>query len=152
MWFVAHRLIDVRNPLGRRVRDAFLHPPRGIPRGRVRRSHIRAAGIEWVGRTIGVSNGQPQLDDGSVLDVDTVVWCTGFDVDFRWIDLPVFGDDGYPAHSRGVVEEAPGLYFMGLPFQTSLTSALIGGVGRDAEHVAHHISRRRSPSEVTAVG
>ena len=150
MWLMAHRVIDVRNPLGRTVRERFLHPPRGIPRGRVRRSQLRAAGVDWVGRTTGVLDGRPQLEDGTALDVAAVIWCTGYSVDFGWIDLPVFGHDGYPDHVRGVVESQPGLYFVGLPFQTSLSSALIGGVGRDAEHVARHIERRRR-SRVEAV-
>jgi putative flavoprotein involved in K+ transport len=153
MWFMAHRVIDVRNPLGRTVRDRFLHPPRGIPRGRVRRSHLRAAGVEWVARTTGASGGRPRLEDGSVLDVAAVVWCTGYTVDFGWIDLPVFGDDGYPIHTRGVVESQPGLYFMGLPFQTTMSSALVGGVGRDAEHIVRTIDERhRSRRTLTTVG
>lgn len=149
VWFMAHRVIDVGNPIGRTVRDRFLHPPRGIPRGRIKRRTLRAR-VEWVGRTVSVCNGRPALDDGTVLDVASVIWCTGYDVDYGWIDLPVFGDDGYPHHTRGVVDSWPGLYFVGLPFQRSLSSALIGGVGRDAEHIAHAIGRRQ-PAHRTAV-
>lgn len=152
MWFLANRVIDVRNPLGRRVRDHFLDPPRGIPRGRVTRRALGAAGIDWVARTTGVDDGRPSLDDGTVLDVRTVVWCTGFHADFGWIQLPVFGDDGYPIHARGVVEAQPGLYFMGLPFQTTLSSALIGGVGRDAAHIALHVHERQQRPAVSVAG
>lgn len=148
VWFLANRVIDVRNPLGRRVRSHFLDPPRGIPRGRVTKRAIDAAGLDWVGRTVGVDDGFPALDDGTVFAVRTVVWCTGFRADFGWVDLPVFGDDGYPIHARGVVESQPGLYFMGLPFQTTLSSALIGGVGRDAAHIARHIRGRERSSAV----
>jgi putative flavoprotein involved in K+ transport len=74
--------------------------------------------------------------------VSNVVWCTGFDPDFRWIQSPMFDEDGYPIHYRGVVEGEPGLYFVGLVFLYSLTSSLIGGVGRDAEYVAGHIAAR----------
>jgi putative flavoprotein involved in K+ transport len=143
MWFFANRVIDVGNPLGRKVRDRFLHPPRGIPRGRVDRGDLRAAGVEWVARTSGTSDGHPRLEDGRVLDVANVVWCTGFVAGYDWIDLPVFDEYGYPLHERGVVGSQPGLHFMGLPFQRTLSSALIGGVGRDAEHVARHIRARR---------
>lgn len=143
VWFMAHRVIDVGNPLGRKVRGRFLDPPRGIPRGRIKRRTLRAR-VEWVGRTAGVRDGRPELDDGTVLEVASVIWCTGYEVDFGWIDLPVFGDDGYPRHTRGIVESWPGLYFMGLPFQRSLSSALIGGVGRDAEHIACAIDQRRT--------
>ena len=74
--------------------------------------------------------------------MSNVVWCTGFDPDFRWIQSPMFDEDGYPIHYRGVVEGEPGLYFVGLLFLYSLTSSLIGGVGRDAEYVAGHIAAR----------
>ena len=50
-----------------------------------------------------MQDGLPVLEDGRVMDVSTVIWCTGFRADFEWIDLPVFGDEGEPAHERGVV-------------------------------------------------
>ena len=69
--------LTVRTPMGRRLRDHFLNPPRGIPLGRLRRNDIVAAGIERVGRTIGVTDGYPLLEDGQVLQTSNVVWCTG---------------------------------------------------------------------------
>lgn len=141
--FLAHRVMKVSNPIGRKMRDHFLDDPKGIPRGRVTRRDLRRAGIEWVGRTIGASDGLPRTKDGQVLEVANVVWCTGYRVDYGWVDIPVFGEDGWPEHDRGVVEACPGLYFMGLPFQTSLSSALVLGVGRDAAHVATHIRDHR---------
>jgi putative flavoprotein involved in K+ transport len=57
MWFMASRVIDVANPLGRKVRDHFLSPPRGIPRGRVRPKDLRAAGVTWVPRTTATADG-----------------------------------------------------------------------------------------------
>ncbi|MEV0293937.1 hypothetical protein [Nocardia sp. NPDC050710] len=74
--------------------------------------------------------------------VRNVVWCTGFDKDTAWIEIPITGDDGWPEQQRGVVASSPGLYFVGLPFQYAFASVLIGGVGRDAERVARHIARR----------
>jgi len=74
------------------------------------------------------------------MDVSNVTWCTGFQPDFGWIDVPVFGDDGQPFHERGVVSAEPGLYVVGLPFLYALTSSLVGGVGRDADHIAKHIA------------
>ena len=88
MWLMATRL-TVRTAMGRKLRDHFLDPPRGIPLGRVRRKDIIAAGIERVGRTTGVRDGRPLLDDGRVLDVSNVIWCTGYTPDFSWIDLPL---------------------------------------------------------------
>lgn len=96
-----------------------------------------------------MQDGLPSLEDGRVLDVTNVIWCTGFRADFGWIDLPVFGEDGEPLHDRGVVVGEPGLYFVGRPFQFAFTSSLVGGVGRDAEHVAKHIlspERRARPA------
>ncbi len=85
-----------------------------------------------------------------MLEVANVIWCTGFVADFGWIDLPVFGEYGYPIHQRGVVASQPGLYFMGLPFQRTLSSVLIGGMGRDAEYIARRI-REASPAPHAAV-
>jgi putative flavoprotein involved in K+ transport len=140
MWFMASRVLTVTSPVGRKVRDQFLHPPRGIPLGRVRRRDIAAAGIERVPRTAGVRDGKPVLDDGRTLEVANVIWCTGFAIDLSWIDLPIVGDDGFPVQERGVVPSQPGLYFIGLPFLHSLSSALLGGVGRDAAHIVDHLA------------
>lgn len=141
--FAVTKVVNVANPIGRKVRNHFLYPPRGIPRAGGTKKKILEAGIEWVGKTTGTKDGQPQLDDGRVLDVTSIIWCTGFAADYSWIDLPVFDDYGYPIHNRGVVESHPGLYFMGLLFQSALASALIVGVGRDAKYVAEHIAVRR---------
>jgi putative flavoprotein involved in K+ transport len=144
MWFLATRVTNVRTPIGRKVRDRFLDGPRGVPLGRVRRKDIFAARIERVPRVAGVRDGYPALEDGRILDVSNVIWCTGFVPDFSWIDLPILGENGFPVHDRGVVESQPGLYFMGLLFLSTLSSALVGGVGRDAEHIARQVMRARA--------
>jgi putative flavoprotein involved in K+ transport len=145
MWFVASRVLTAGSPIGRKVRDRFMDPPRGIPRGRIRRREIAAAGITWVSRTTDVRDGRPCLEDGTTLDVANVIWCTGFVMDLSWIDLPVTGAYGFPVQDGGVVASEPGLYFVGLPFQRSLSSALLGGVGRDAADIVGHIAARGSP-------
>lgn len=144
LWFMATRVLTVTTPIGRKVRDHFLDPPRGIPLGRVRRKDFAAAGIERVPRTTGVRDGHPQLEDGRVLEVSNVIWCTGFTTNYDWIDLPLPIYNGVPNHVWGVVESCPGLYLMGLPFLHSLSSALLGGVGRDAEHIVDQIASQRS--------
>jgi putative flavoprotein involved in K+ transport len=144
MWFVATRL-TVRTRLGRKLRDHFVDPPRGIPLGRVRRKDLAAAGIERVPRVTGCRDGYPVLEDGTVLDVSNVVWCTGFRPNYDLLDLPLPIRNGFPIHDRGIVESCPGLYFIGLLFLYSLSSALVGGVGRDAEHIVEHIVRHRAP-------
>ena len=142
MWLVATRL-TVKNALGRKLRDHFLAPPRGIPLGRVRRTDFAPAGVERVARVAAVRNGYPVLEDGRVLEVSNVIWCTGYAPDYDWIDLPVRTRAGFPVHDRGVVKSCPGLYFVGLPFLYSLSSALLGGVGRDARYIVDHIAHHR---------
>jgi putative flavoprotein involved in K+ transport len=112
---------------------------------RVKPRQLRAAGIERVAKTVGVRDGKPVLEDGTVLDVSNVIWCTGFRHDLSWIDLPILGEDGEPMHERGVVTDQPGLYFVGLMFQYAAASDVIPGVGRDARYVVDHLlSRERS--------
>lgn len=140
VWFVLNHVLTVATPVGRKARPTVrLH---GGPLERVRPADLAEAGVNRVyARVTGVRNGLPLLDDGRVLDVTNVVWCTGFRPDYSWIDLPVVGDDGWPLEERGVVRGTPGLYFVGLPFMYSFTSPLIGGVGRDAEHVVRNVAR-----------
>jgi putative flavoprotein involved in K+ transport len=142
MWFVATRL-TVKTALGRKLRDHFLDPPRGIPLGRVRRKDFAPAGIERVPRMTGVKNGNPIVENGRVLEVSNVIWCTGYAPNYNWIDLSLPSHNGLPVHDRGIVDACPGLYFIGLLFLYSLSSALVGGVGRDAEHIVDHIVSTR---------
>jgi hypothetical protein len=114
MWFVATRF-TVNTPPGRKLRNHFLDPPRGIPLGRVRRKDFAHAGIERVPRVTGVADGLPVLEDGRVLEVANVIWCTGLRPDYYWLDIPVPSRYGAPANERGVVEACPGLYTYGPP-------------------------------------
>ena len=79
------------------------------------------------------------MDDGQALDVKNVVWCTGYNPGFSWIDLPVFGNDE-PLHRRGIVASQPGLYFVGLEFLYAASSEMVHGVGRDANRIAETIA------------
>jgi putative flavoprotein involved in K+ transport len=141
-WWFASRVLTVQTPIGRKVRPKALTTT--APLERVRPKELAAAGIERLPRTVGVRDGFPLLEDGRVMDVTTVLWCTGFRPDFAWVDLPVFDPDGAPVHHRGVVGSQPGLYFLGLWFLSAFTSSLLGGVGRDAEHVAELITSRQT--------
>ena len=140
LWFMANRVLTMSTPLGRKMRpEVRAH---GGPFLRVKSADLEAAGVERTdARVAGVSDGRPRLEDGRVLDVANVIWCTGFGKDLDWIRMPVVGDDGWPEQERGVVPSSPGLYFVGLPFLHAFASMLIGGVGRDAERVAEHIAR-----------
>jgi putative flavoprotein involved in K+ transport len=101
-------------------------------------------------RTTQVRKGFPALEDGRVLEVANVVWCTGFAPGLGWIDLDIFDDDGRPVHRRGVVSAAPGLFFVGLQFQYAATSDVLPGVGRDADYIAEQIATRVVTREVEA--
>jgi putative flavoprotein involved in K+ transport len=140
MFFAGSRVLTVDTPLGRAARPKIRGG--GGPLLRYRRKELQAAGVERVlARASGVSGGLPLLDDGRVVDVRSVVWCTGFDRDYSWIRFAIeMGDDGYPVQYRGAIERRPGLYVVGLPFQHAFTSMLIGGMGRDAERVARQIA------------
>ena len=140
IWFMFSHVLTVKTPIGRIARQK-LHS-RGLPLARVRPKDITAAEIERVPMTTGARGGLPVLADGRDLEVANVIWCTGFVPDFAWIDLPVLAEDGSPVHDRGIVRSEPGLYFVGLFFLFAASSSLVGGVGRDAEHIARHIASR----------
>ena len=140
--FFGHHVLRTDTPIGRKLGPKFA--ANGPPLIRRRESDLAAAGIERVARVSGIQDGLPLLDDGRVLDVANVVWCTGFRTDFSWIDLPAFDQEGRPLHERGVVESVRGLYFAGLIFQYSLTSDVLPNGGRDAEYVVRHIAARQA--------
>jgi putative flavoprotein involved in K+ transport len=146
--FVGHHVLTLRTPIGRKAQPRFIS--HGAPLVRVKLKDLIAAGVEQVPRTVGIEDGRPALEDGRVLDVSNVIWCTGFREEFPWIDLPIFGEDGRPLHERGVVVGEPGLYFVGMPFQYASTSDVLPGVGRDAEYVAQHIASRVPNGRPTA--
>jgi putative flavoprotein involved in K+ transport len=143
--FVGTHVLNADTPLGRKMRPHVRHG--GAPLLRYRKKDLLAAGVERVlARTVGVERGLPVLDDGRVLDVRNVVWCTGFRPDFGWIRCPFeLGEDGFPVQYRGAAASSPGLYFVGLPFLHSFASMLIAGSGRDAERVARRIVTARAP-------
>jgi putative flavoprotein involved in K+ transport len=137
LWFLAGHVLNLDTPIGRKVRPGVL--AKGAPRIRVKSEDLTAAGVERVPRTVGVRNGLPLLEDGRTLDVENVIWCTGFRQDFSWIDVPVFDERNEPTHRRGVATQE-GLYFVGLDFLFSFRSENVGGVGKDARYIAKHIA------------
>jgi putative flavoprotein involved in K+ transport len=144
-----HRVLTVNTPMGRRMRKVL--SSKGTPLIRIRPWEITDADVERVGRVAGVHDGLPVLEDGRVLQVANVVWSTGFHHDFSWIDLPAVGDEE-PAHQRGVVDGQPGLYLVGLHFLYAMSSAMIHGAGRDAEHIAARVPSARPPAAKEPVG
>src|SRR3954453_12351818 len=141
LWFLANHVLTVRTPVGRRVQAEVRKG--GTPLLRVRRADLAAAGVHLTEqRTTGSDDGRPVLADGTVLDVANVVWCTGFRQEFGLVSPDPTGDDGYPRGKGGIVDDLPGLYYVGLLFQTAFASMLIGGAGTDAKRIAAHIAAR----------
>jgi putative flavoprotein involved in K+ transport len=80
--------------------------------------------------------------DDSQLAVDAVIWATGFRTDHSWIDVPVFDEADRLVHERGVTA-SPGLYFVGLTWQHTRGSALLGWVKDDATYIAEKVAAFR---------
>lgn len=125
--FVGHHVLTLRTPIGRKAQRRFLS--QAAPLIRVKIKDLAASGVVNVPRTVGVHDGCPALEDGRVLNVSNVIWCTGFRESYPWIDLPIFGPDGRPLHERGVIGSDAGLYFLGLQFQYAASSDVLPGAG-----------------------
>lgn len=74
--------------------------------------------------------------------ITTILWATGFALDFSWLQVDAFDEDGRPKHQRGISAE-PGVYFLGLPWLSRRASSFIWGVWHDAKHLADHIATQR---------
>ena len=113
-------MLTVRTPIGRKVRPKILS--QGGALIRVNPAQLEAADIHRTPRVIGVRDGLPFLDDGRSLDVANVVWCTGFNAGFDWIDLPILDSNaighGEPEHEAGVVPRRPACTSWGCTFST----------------------------------
>lgn len=110
---------------------------------------VREGKLAVTSRIVGVQGGLPVNQEGQTLQVDTVLWATGFRPDYSWLSTPVVRQDGQVLHREGVTPHR-GLYFVGLSWQRSRRSALIGGVGRDAlliaQHLKEHLKKHLTPS------
>jgi putative flavoprotein involved in K+ transport len=142
--FLGHHVLTLSTPVGRKKRPQLLN--RATPLIRVKPTDLIDAGIERVGRVVGAQDGRPLLEDGSTLEIKNVIWCTGYEPGFSWIDLPVFDEERRPAHDRGI-SKVPGLYFVGLHFQYAMSSATLIGVGRDAEYVVEAVEAKSRSAE-----
>ena len=138
--FAFKHVLTLRTPMGRAQRQKGLGHGAALVRNKI--EDLDAAGITRVGRVLGTRDGLPVAEEVGQLRVSTVVWCTGSEPDYGWLNLPVFGSDGRPRHHRGVSDAEPGLYFVGLDFQFSQASATIQGVDQDARYLVRRLRRR----------
>jgi putative flavoprotein involved in K+ transport len=125
------KTVDSR--VGRRLRD------RDTLIGSSPRELRRRYGVDLKPRLVGAQGRSVSFADGSRLDVDAVVWATGYRLDHSWIELPIHDAAGRLRHRRGVTD-VPGLYFLGLSWQHTRGSALLGWVKDDAEFIAGRIA------------
>ena len=114
---------------------------------------LRRLGVDLHLRAVSASHNTVSFADGTQLRVDAVVWATGYQPDYSWIETPVLDAGGRVHHHRGVTN-LPGLYFLGLSWQHTRGSALLGWVKDDAEYIATQIqiladSRKRRPEAAT---
>ena len=131
--------------IGRRMagRDTLI----GSRPGTLRRRY----GVRLHGRAVDAAGSTVRFSDGTELDVRSVIWATGFVVDHSWIDVPVFDATGRVVHQRGVTESG-GLFFVGLTWQHTRGSALLGWVKDDAQYIAQEISAFRPTRPAGRVG
>jgi putative flavoprotein involved in K+ transport len=123
---------SVESRVGQRLRyrDTLIG---SSPRGARRR------GVRLRGRTVDALGREVVFADGSRLAPNAVIWATGFAVDHSFVQVPVFDDAARPMHRRGVTAR-PGLYFLGLTWQQTRGSALLGWVSDDAQFIAQRIA------------
>jgi putative flavoprotein involved in K+ transport len=143
-WLTRLRLLRVttESRLGRRMssRDFII--------GGSRR-RLRAAGVRFRPRVADVDGRTVRLTDGTALDVGIVVWATGYRPDYSWIGIPGVASDGKVVHQRGVTD-VPGLYFLGLSWQHTRGSALLGFVHDDAAYLAGLITTKARATRAAA--
>jgi putative flavoprotein involved in K+ transport len=93
------------------------------------------------GRTLNCNGNIVTFNDDSLHNVHNVIWATGFTSDYSWLDVTgILGENGKPIHNRGVTN-VPGLYFLGLPWQYRRGSALLQGVGNDANYLMEQLKK-----------
>jgi len=110
------------------------------------RRRLKAAGVRFRPAVAGADGRTVRFADGSSLDAGIVIWATGYRPDYSWIHIPGVARDGQVIHRRGVTE-VPGLYFLGLTWQHTRGSALLGFVHHDAAYLAGRITGRDRAAE-----
>ena len=114
------------------------------------RRRLKQAGVRFRPRLVNAQGQTARFADGSSLDVPVVIWATGYRSDYSWIAIPGVVADGRVVHRRGVTD-VPGLYFLGLSWQYTRGSALLGFVADDAAYLAEQIATRAGADRSTRV-
>jgi putative flavoprotein involved in K+ transport len=132
--FVGLHVLTLSNSIGRKAAPAF--KAHAAPLIRTKSKDLADAGVKFVPRVAGVRDGLPVLEDGTQPEVANVIWCTGYQDNFSWIDPALLDDGALPAQQRGVALGTPGLFFLGQEFMYAAASATLPGVCRDARYLA----------------
>jgi putative flavoprotein involved in K+ transport len=147
-WWLTHlgvMRVSVDSRLGRRASQ------REFIIGTNRRK-LKRAGVRFRPRLIDAAGRTVRFADHSALeDVGVVVWATGYRSDHSWIHIPGVVDEGRVVHRLGVTEVA-GLYFLGLSWQHTRGSALLGFVDEDAAYIADRIATRHQAAGSATAG
>jgi putative flavoprotein involved in K+ transport len=147
-WWLTHlglMRVTAESWLGRRLRS---RPDFIIGSSRRR---LQKAGARFRPRLTSADGRSVRFADGSTLDVGVVIWATGYRSDYSWIHIPGVTHDGQVAHRRGVTD-VPGLYFLGLTWQHTRGSALLGFVNDDATYLADRVAAHRRATGAVAPG
>ena len=115
------------------------------------RRRLKQAGVRFRPRLVNAQGRTAHFADGASLDVPVVVWATGYRSDYSWIAIPGITANGHVVHRRGVTD-VPGLYFLGLSWQYTRGSALLGFVAEDAAYLAERIDARARAVRQTEAG
>jgi putative flavoprotein involved in K+ transport len=135
--FLGLHVLTLGTPIGRKAAPAL--KAHAAPLIRTKSKDLAAAGVTFFPRVTGVEDGHPVLADGRRLDISNVIWCTGFQDDFGWIDPAMLDGGGQPRQQRGVALDSPGLFFLGQEFMYSMMSATLPGSCLDARYLAGKI-------------
>jgi putative flavoprotein involved in K+ transport len=146
-WLTKTRLLNttVESRLGRKLstRDTLI--------GSSPREMTARYGVQLKPRLVDAEGRRVRFEDGSDLEIDAVIWATGYRSNYSWIKLPILDEEGRLRHRRGVTD-VPRLYFLGLTWQHTRGSALIGFIKADAEFIAEKIAEYQQSKRPAQAG
>ena len=146
-WLTKTRLLNktVESRLGRKLstRDTLI--------GSSPRAMTERYGVQLKPRLVDAEGRRVRFEDGSDLELDAVLWATGYRSDYSWIKLPILDEDCQLRHRRGLTD-VPRLYFIGLTWQHTRGSALIGFIKDDAEFIAEKIAEYQQSKRPAQAG
>jgi putative flavoprotein involved in K+ transport len=137
--FLRMQRITIDSRLGRKLRERETLIGSSPAKAKRRGITLKPRAVDASGRVV-------RFADGTSVDADTIIWATGFESDYSWIQLPVADEQGHLLHRRGVTDH-PGLYFLGLQWQHTRGSALLGLGSDDAKYIAHRIIDHRQANQ-----